>query len=79
MNRSRIILVLAVVLAAAVAQLSGARRAVAASPAFADIGAGLAAVQSGSVAWGDYNTDGKMDILLELYYQALQKQRQRQL
>jgi hypothetical protein len=64
MNRSRIILVLAVVLAAAVAQLSGARRAVAASPAFADIGAGLAAVQSGSVAWGDYNTDGKMDILL---------------
>jgi hypothetical protein len=64
MNRSRTILVLALVLAAALAQLSGARRATAASPIFTDIGAGLASVQNGSVAWGDYNTDGKMDILL---------------
>ena len=64
MNRSRTLLVLALVLAAAVAQLSGARRASAASPVFTDIGAGLASVQTGSVAWGDYNTDGKMDILL---------------
>jgi hypothetical protein len=60
MNRFRTLLVLALVLAAAaVVQLSGA-----ASPPFADIGAGLTAVQSGSVAWGDYNTDGRLDILL---------------
>ena len=64
MNRSRMLLVLAAVLAAAVAQLSGAHRASAASPSFADIGAGLTAVENGTVAWGDYNTDGRLDILL---------------
>ena len=31
---------------------------------FADIGAGLAGVYDGSVAWGDYDNDGDLDILL---------------
>lgn len=31
---------------------------------FTDIGAGLPAVWDGSVAWGDYDNDGRLDILL---------------
>jgi len=31
---------------------------------FSDIGAGLTAVSDGSVAWGDYDNDGLLDILL---------------
>jgi len=34
---------------------------------FTDIGAGLAGVYSGSVAWGDYDNDGDLDILLAGY------------
>ncbi len=65
MNRSRALLVLTVVLATAALQLSGAERA-AAPPllTFTDISAGLTGVYGGSVAWGDYNSDGKLDILL---------------
>ena len=65
MKTSRTFLVLTLVLAAAAAALlSGARSAYSASPAFVDIGAALTAVQNGSVAWGDFNTDGKLDVLL---------------
>ena len=32
--------------------------------AFADIGAGLTGVMGSSVAWGDYNADGKLDALV---------------
>jgi hypothetical protein len=65
MNRSRVLLVLAVVLASAVGQLSGAERAGAPlSLAFNDISAGLTGVSPSSVAWGDYNSDGYPDILL---------------
>jgi hypothetical protein len=35
-----------------------------ASPAFSDIGAGLPGVQQGSGAWGDYDNDHDLDILL---------------
>jgi hypothetical protein len=65
MNRSRALLVLTIVLATAVVQLSGAERA-GAPPllTFTDISAGLTGVYGGSVAWGDYNSDGKLDILL---------------
>jgi hypothetical protein len=34
---------------------------------FTDINAGLTAVQNGSVAWGDYDNDGDLDILLSGY------------
>jgi hypothetical protein len=34
------------------------------SDSFTDIGAGLTGVQNGSVAWGDYDNDGDLDILL---------------
>jgi uncharacterized repeat protein (TIGR01451 family) len=34
------------------------------SPAFTDIGAGLVGVRRGGVAWGDYDNDGDLDILL---------------
>ncbi len=66
MNRSRALLFLAVVLAAAVAQLSGASRAYAppTSPTFTNNNAGLTGVQGSSVAWGDYDSNGKLDILL---------------
>jgi hypothetical protein len=64
MNRSRALLVLAVVLAAAAAQLSGANRALAAGSTFTEITAGLPGVSTSSVAWGDYDLDGKLDILL---------------
>ncbi|MHB8060092.1 MAG: FG-GAP repeat domain-containing protein [Gaiellaceae bacterium] len=32
---------------------------------FTDAGTGLTAAYNGSVAWGDYNSDGKLDILLQ--------------
>ena len=35
-----------------------------ANPTFTDIGAGLPAVGSSSAAWGDYDNDGDLDILL---------------
>ncbi len=57
MKWSRTLLVLAVALAAAVALLAGAGRAYAPpTPTFTDIAAGLEGVESGSVAWGDYNS-----------------------
>ena len=37
------------------------------SGVFVDIGAGLAGVNYGSVAWGDYDNDGDLDILLTGY------------
>ncbi len=64
MNRSRALLVLAVVLAAAVGQLSGARPAAGAGGSFTDIGAGLTGVVFSSTAWGDYDSDGDLDVLL---------------
>jgi predicted nucleotidyltransferase len=38
-----------------------------ANPTFSDVGAGLVNVQSSSVAWGDYDNDGDLDILLTGY------------
>jgi hypothetical protein len=71
MNRSRALLVLTVLLAAAVAQLSGANPAGAITPTFTpDI---LASnhlysltnyVDGKAVAWADYNHDGNLDLLV---------------
>jgi hypothetical protein len=38
-----------------------------ANPTFSDVGAGLTGVQQSSVAWGDYDNDGDLDILLTGY------------
>jgi hypothetical protein len=71
MNRSCALLVLALVLAAAVVgQLSGADSAYATSPTvtFTElIGASLTGVSFSSDAWGDYDSDGDLDILLTGY------------
>ncbi|MGC9973902.1 MAG: FG-GAP-like repeat-containing protein [Gaiellaceae bacterium] len=54
-----------VLVAVSVAALSAAGRAYAPpTPTFSDISAGLTGVESGSVAWGDYTGDGKLDILI---------------
>ena len=37
------------------------------TPTFTDIGAGLPGVDNGSVAWGDHDNDGDLDILLTGY------------
>ena len=68
MKKARLLTLFTLVLVAVSAgQLSGARRAYAASPTFTDIGAGLTGVYYSSVAWGDYNSDGSPDILLTGY------------
>jgi Calx-beta domain/FG-GAP-like repeat len=64
MNRSRALLVLALVLAIAVGQLSSARPAAGTGGSFTDIGAGLPGVVFSSTAWGDYDSDGDLDVLL---------------
>jgi predicted nucleotidyltransferase len=38
-----------------------------ANPTFTDVGAGIVNVQSSSVAWGDYDNDGDLDILITGY------------
>src|SRR5215213_3979618 len=38
---------------------------------FADISAGLPAVSASAVAWGDYDNDGRLDILLTGYSSSL--------
>jgi hypothetical protein len=48
-------------------QVSKVYRNDAAGSAFTDVGAGLTAVDSSSVAWGDYDNDGDLDILLTGY------------
>ena len=65
-HKVRLVTLFALVLVAvSVGALSGVSRAYAPPlPAFSDIGAGLAGVQGSAVAWGDYNSDGKPDILL---------------
>jgi Calx-beta domain/FG-GAP-like repeat/Fibronectin type III domain len=62
MNRSRALLVLAVLLAAAVAQLSGANPAGAAGESFAAYHA-LDYYDGTAVAFGDYTDDGRLDLL----------------
>ncbi len=66
MNRSRALLVLAVVLATAAAQLSGAERASApvSPPASFTANTILNSVDGGAVAWADYNGDGNLDLLI---------------
>ena len=68
MNRSRALIAFAVAfIAFATSQLFGARPAAAPPLTFTDIGAiaaPLTPVYYSAVAWGDYNSDGKPDILL---------------
>jgi hypothetical protein len=57
-------LLAAFVLVSAFELFSGAGSALAPPSPFSDISAGLTALDSGSVVWGDYNADGELDILL---------------
>ena len=77
-HKARLVTLFALLLAAGLfGGLSGIRHAEAVplvvltapppSPTFSDIGADLTAVQGSSVAWGDYNSNGKLDILLTGY------------
>ncbi len=52
------------------ASLSGSQTGIGAQ-IFADINAGLPAVSASSVAWGDYDNDGRLDILLTGYSSSL--------
>ncbi len=64
-KRSRAFFIfLVAVLAVAIGQLTGAPRAYAVDPTFTDIEAVLSGVSESSVAWGDYDSDGDLDILL---------------
>ena len=71
MNRSSALLVFVVAFTAfATSQLFGARPAAAPPSVFTDIGATaapLTPVYYSSVALGDYNSDGKLDVLLTGY------------
>jgi len=65
-KNSRVLqLVAALALVSVLALLFGAHPAGAPSPLpYSDIAAGLTAVDNSSVAWGDYDSDGELDILL---------------